>query len=129
MGMFDYFRSSYDLGPHFTEVECQTKDIEYGVGGTMSQYWLDPAGYLYLIDYSGTQTMHLNDDRDKLYGIPLMEFKPNGNRGKVTPYLLTKYIEVYPSKWNDTPLPRLRLNVKYGRIIEYDDITEVTYDE
>ena len=46
MGMFDYFRSSYDLGPHCTEVECQTKDMEDGLGGTMSQYWLDPAGYL-----------------------------------------------------------------------------------
>jgi len=28
MGMFDYFRSSYDLGEQFTNVVCQTKDIE-----------------------------------------------------------------------------------------------------
>ena len=36
MGMFDYFRSSYDLGEQFVDVECQTKDIEDGIGGTMS---------------------------------------------------------------------------------------------
>ena len=28
MGMFDYVRSSYDLGEHFTNTRCQTKDIE-----------------------------------------------------------------------------------------------------
>ena len=44
--MMDFFRSSYDLGEQFTDVELQTKDIEdYGIGGTMSQYWLDPHGY------------------------------------------------------------------------------------
>ena len=30
MGMFDYFRSAYDLGEQFTNVVCQTKDIETG---------------------------------------------------------------------------------------------------
>ena len=38
MGMFDYFRSSYDLGEQFTNVVCQTKDIEDGIGGTMTDY-------------------------------------------------------------------------------------------
>ena len=28
MGMMDYFRSSYDLGEQFTNIPCQTKDIE-----------------------------------------------------------------------------------------------------
>ena len=36
--MYDYFRSSYDLGPHCTEIECQTKDIDDFGGGTMSQF-------------------------------------------------------------------------------------------
>ena len=52
--MFDYLRSSFDLGPDFTNVELHTKDIEDGIGGTMSHYWLDPHGYLYHIDYSHT---------------------------------------------------------------------------
>ena len=54
MGMFDYFRSSYDLGGEFTNVPCQTKDIEDYCSGTMTQYWLSPDGQLYLIDYSHT---------------------------------------------------------------------------
>ena len=31
MGMFDYLRSSFDLGPDFTNVELHTKDIEEGI--------------------------------------------------------------------------------------------------
>ena len=125
MGMFDYFRSSYDLGPHCTEVECQTKDMEDSLGGTMSQYWLDPAGYLYLVDYSGTQDYYFKEERDELYRLPLMEIRPNGTRGKVTPYLLTKYIEIYPSKWDGpwNEIPTLRLHLKYGRLMGYDDVT------
>ena len=125
MGMYDYFRSSYDLGPHCTEIECQTKDIDDFGGGTMSQYWLDPAGYLYFIDYTGTQDYYFREDRDVLYHLPLMEIKPNGNKGKVTPCLITKYIEIYPSKLDIsfTEIPTLRLNIKYGRLMEYDDIT------
>ena len=56
MGMFDYFHSSYDLGETFTNVICQTKDIEEGYGGTMTDYWLDPAGRLWRPDYRDTHT-------------------------------------------------------------------------
>jgi len=64
MGMFDYFRSSFDLGPDLTNVECQTKDIEEGISGTMTQYWLDPHGYLYVIDYSNTQDLKIYEPGD-----------------------------------------------------------------
>ena len=54
MGMFDYVRSSYPFGEHFTEV-CHTKELEYDdIGGTMSHYWISPSGCLYHIDYSNT---------------------------------------------------------------------------
>jgi hypothetical protein len=47
MGMMDYLRSSFDLGPQFTDVQLQTKDIEeFGIGGSMTHYYLDPSGYL-----------------------------------------------------------------------------------
>ena len=46
MGMFDYVRSSYPLGEHFSG-NCQTKDIEDGIGGTMTQYWIAPGTTLY----------------------------------------------------------------------------------
>lgn len=133
MGMFDYFRSSYDLGEEFTDVECQTKDIEDGIGGTMSHYWLDPAGYLYIIDYSHTADFvelypgdeGYNEDRKFLN----FQWQPNGTKGKVSPYLLTKYIEVYPSGWKGEweDWPRLRIHFKYGRLMDCDIITGRAY--
>ncbi len=66
--MFDYIRSSYDLGPKFTNVEMQTKDIEeYGISGTMTHFWIDPAGYLWCPDYKGTNTFEIIEEDDPRY--------------------------------------------------------------
>ena len=67
MGMFDYFRSSYDLGEQFTNVVCQTKDIEEGIGGTMTDYWLDPAGQLWYPSYRETHTFETIEEDDPRY--------------------------------------------------------------
>lgn len=129
MGMFDYFRSSYDLGKDFTDVECHTKDIEDGIGGTMTHYWVDPAGYLHVIDYSYTADFVEIGEDDERYNKEkqFLNFiwEPNGNHGKVSPYTLTKYIEVYPSMWKGQweDWPRLRIHFKYGKLIEYTDVT------
>jgi hypothetical protein len=129
MGMFDYVRSSYDLGEQFTNVECQTKDIEeYGIGGTMSHYWLDPHGYLYYIDYWQTADFVELKEGDEGYSeIGFLNFiwRPNGNHGKVTPWYLTKYIEVYPSDWKGEwkDWPRLRLHFRCGKLVDYEDVT------
>ena len=129
MGMFDYARSSYDLGEQFTEVELQTKDIEDGIGGTMSYYWLDPHGYLYYIDYSRTSDLKIYEDGDPEYNADRqwLNFKwiSNGNRGKVSPWHLTKYIEVYPAKWDGEweDWPRCRIHFKYGRLMDFEDVT------
>ena len=129
MGMFDYFRSSYDLGEEFTEVELQTKDIEDGIGGTMSYYWLDPHGYLYHIDYSHTADLKIYEPGDPEYNDDLkwlnFEWVPNGNHGKVSPWLITKYVEVYPSTWEGQweDWPRCRIHFKYGRLMDYDITT------
>jgi len=129
MGMFDFVRSSYDLGEEFTEVELHTKDIEDGIGGTMSHYWLDPHGYLYHIDYSHTADFvelkegddGFNDKKSFLN----FTWKPNGNKGKVSPWLITKYVEVYPSTWEGQweDWPRCRIHFKYGRLMDYDITT------
>ena len=67
MGMFDYIRSSYPLPSKFLGV-CQTKDIEeYGISGTLTQYWIDPAGYLWCGDYRGTNTMEYIEEGDPRY--------------------------------------------------------------
>jgi hypothetical protein len=128
--MFDYVRSSYNLGEQFTEVELQTKDIEdYGIGGTMSDYWLDPHGYLYFIDYSQTSDFVELKEGDEGYNGErlLLNFKwiPNGNKGKVRPWMITKYVEVYPAIWDGAweDCPRCRIHFKYGRLMDFEDVT------
>lgn len=126
MGMFDWIRSSYDLGPDFTDVELQTKDIEDGIGGTMSHYWLDPQGYLYFIDYSHTadfvELKEGDDGYDDVYTWSNFKWIPNGNRGKIRPWMITKYIEVYPSRWEGKweDWPRCKIHFKYGRLMDYE---------
>lgn len=129
MGMFDYFRSSYDLGPQLTDVECQTKDIEEGYGGTMSQYWLSPDGYLYVIDYSNTQDLKMYEPGDPEYIADRswmnFEWIPNGNHGKIRVHALTKYVEVYTSAWGGLweEWPRAKLHFKYGKLQDYELIS------
>lgn len=128
--MFDYFRSSYNLGEHFTEVECQTKDIEEGIGGTLSQYWLDPAGYLYQIDYYNTANFVELKEGDDGYNEErkFLNFRwiPNGNRGKVRLHPLTKYIRVYPAQWDGEykDWPEVRLHFIYGRLANFELLGE-----
>jgi hypothetical protein len=125
MGMFDYLRSSYDLGEHFTNTRCQTKDID----NTMSDYWLSPSGQLYIIDYSHTADFVELKEGDEGYNaeVPLFNFKwiPNGNHGKVSPLYLTRYVSIYPEGWEGEwkEWPTLKLHFKYGKLMDYEDIT------
>jgi hypothetical protein len=129
MGMFDYFRSSYDLGEQFTNVVCQTKDIEEGIGGTMTDYWLDPKGLLWYPTYRDTHTFEVYEEGDPGYDPDKAwmnwEWIPTGVHGRYQPYLMTKYIEVYPANWKGDwhEWPRLRLHFKHGIIQDYEDIT------
>ena len=127
--MFDYVRSSYDLGKQFTNVELQTKDIEEGIGGTMTDYWIDPAGYLWCPDYIGTNTFEVIEEDDPRYSPKHLflnfEWVPTGQRGKYRVHPITKYINVYPSTWNGEwkEWPTLKLHFKYGKLQDYEDIT------
>lgn len=129
MGMFDYFRSAYDLGEQFTNVDCQTKDIEDGIGGTMTHYWLDPAGKLWYPSYIGTHTFEEISEDDERYNdkVKFLNFEwiPTGEHGKFKPCEITKYVEVYPAEWKGKweDWPRLRLHFRYGIIQDYADIT------
>ena len=129
MGMMDFVRSSYDLGEQFTNTRLQTKDIEDGIGGTMSQYWISPDGVLYYIDYSHTADFVELKEGDEGYNEERkflnFQWVPNGNHGKISPWMITKYVEVYPEdwkgKWEDWP--RLKLHFRYGKLMDYEDIT------
>jgi hypothetical protein len=127
--MFDYFRSSYDLGEQFTNVVCQTKDIEEGIGGTMTDYWLDPVGQLWHPSYIGTHTFEEISEDDERYndrlGFLNFEWIPTGVHGRLKPCEITKYVEVYPANWKGKweDWPRLRLHFRYGILQDYADIT------
>lgn len=129
MGMFDYFRSSYDLGEQFTNVVCQTKDIEDGIGGTMTDYWVDPNGQLWYPSYINTHTLEEIGKTDSRYNAKIaflnFELIPTGKHGKYQPFYITKYIEVYPANWEGKweDLPRLRIHFKNGILQDFEDVT------
>jgi hypothetical protein len=129
MGMFDYFRSAYDLGEQFTNVVCQTKDIEEGIGGTMTDYWLDPAGRLWCPQYHGTHTFEEIPEDDERYSEKLrflnFEWIPTGKHGVYKAHEITKYIEIHLANWKGEweDWPRLRLHFRYGILQEHTDIT------
>ena len=127
MGMFDHFRSSYDLGVTFTDTCCHTKDIDDFGGGTMTQYWLSPDGQLYLINYSHTADfvqLKENDEGFQEGRLAFLNFQwvPNGEHGKVTPTSLTKYITVYPEQWEGEwkDWPECRLHFKDGILQDHE---------
>ena len=131
MGLFDYLRSSYDLGPQFTDVELQTKDIEEcGVSGTMTHYYLDKSGILWYPDYTGTSTFEEIPKDDERYSDKHLflnfEWISTGQKGKYKVHPITKYVEVYPATWKGDyeDWPRLKLHFIKGRLMDYEDITK-----
>ena len=130
MGMYDYVRSSYYFDEDFRG-QCQTKDIEeYGIGGTMSQYWISPDGQLYLIDYSHTADFVELKEGDEGYSdkMAFLNFRwvPNGTHGKVRPWNITKYVLIYPENWegNWEDWPECRIHFVDGKIKNYQNLTK-----
>lgn len=129
MGMFDYFRSSYNLGEQFTNVVCQTKDMEDCIGGTMTSYWLDPNRVLWKPDYIGTNDFCAIEEDDPRYEPEKrflnFEWVPTGKHGKFVHHCITKYVEIYPQEWDGKweEWPRLKLHFRQGVLQDYEDIT------
>jgi len=127
--MFDYLRSSYDLGEQFTNVELHTKDIEEGYSGTMTHFWIDPNGLLWCPDYRGTNTFEVIPEDDPRYDRKHLflnyEWIPTGQHGRYHVHLITKYIVVYPSEWKGeyNDWPRLKLHFKRGILQDYENVT------
>ena len=121
MGMYDTIRSSYDLGPDFYNRTLQTKDLEC----FMAEYWIDPVGRLFEIDYSGTQDLQDYESNKNIENsfLKLPMWVPNGNHGKVKPVYLTKTIEVYPQNWSAhyAPFPRKEITFFRGVLITEED--------
>ena len=133
--MFDYLRSSYNFGEQFTaETVFQTKDIEEGIGGTMTDFWLDPAGRLWCPQYHGTHTFEEISKDDERYSDKHLflnfEWISTGQRGKYRVHPITKYISVYPAEWKGDydVWPTLRLHFIRGKLQDFEDITGHKYD-
>lgn len=111
--MFDYVKSSYNLGEDFS-CPCQTKDIENCLGGTMTQYWISPSGQLFMIDYS--HTADFVEDPNPKFSFIKFRWVPNGTHGRVSPVYLTKYVTIYPEKWdgNWKERPEVMIHFKNG---------------
>lgn len=128
--MFDYFRSAYDLGEQFTNTECQTKDIEeFGIGGSMTNFWLDPAGRLWCPYYKDTHTFEIIEEDNPRYSEKYkflnFEWIPTGKHGKYKLHEITKYIQIYPAEWKGEweNWPTLRLHFRDGILKEHFNIT------
>ena len=102
MGMFDTIRCSYDIG-ELTDVECQSKNID-DWGGTMSFYWIDPAGRFWSPSYDGTYDFVPAESpfpelgKGNLSHVQYLGTKPNGNHGKYQFIPMTRCIEMYDTK-------------------------------
>lgn len=108
MGLYDELRSSYNLTDEFTDKLLQTKNLD----SCLDLYWIDKQGRLFLIDFSNTSDpVKTNND------FPLFEWIPNGNRGKVKPVYITKYVEVY-----NNPYRRCKIHFKNGVVQDFEVI-------
>ena len=82
----------------------------------MCEYWIDPAGKLYEVDYSYTQDFTEN----------LLGYTPNGRHGKVRPIYHTGVVEVYPEKWDCyyAPFPSCHLTFVDGIITKVNHVNK-----
>lgn len=114
MGMFDIVYSNYIFSDDIIATEYQTKDVENFIGGTLSEYWIDPSGLLWSINYKDTYQIKVNNN-SKIYK------EKTGLRGKISPYKITKWITIYPSKWKEdyANWPHIKIKFVDGKLIEY----------
>jgi len=70
----------------------------------MTDYFLDPYGQLFEIDYSGTADFVELSEGDDGYNSerPYLNFVwiPNGIHGKIKPARVNSLVETYPTRWD-----------------------------
>lgn len=118
MGMFDsIYCYRKELGSEFYGKQLQTKSLDC----CMLEYFLDPEGNLWDIDYSYTHDFI--DVPKEEREVPWHLYTPvkNGNHGKVRPaYSVNAMVEAYPATWDGDwgNWPTVYLYFKYGKIID-----------
>ena len=89
MGLFDEVYSSYDLGENLTNAKLQTKDLAC----CMEDYWIDPKGQLFVVDYIGTHKWVVDPDTKRTFWP--YESVPTGEHGRVKPFYHTGDVRLY----------------------------------
>jgi hypothetical protein len=107
MGYYDTIFSNFDLGPGFWNRTLKTQNLD----NLFSEYWLDPKGRFWSIDYTGTYDFEDHGD---------FKLVKSTNNGRVTPFNFTKQIEVYPAVWSSwyAPTPRAIVSIEHGQVKE-----------
>ena len=122
MGMFDTIKSSMDIG-ELTDVACQTKDMD-SHGGSMSFFWIDPAGNLWRPDYQGTHSIeYIDDDSVSIWN--RIKHVKTGVNGKLQRFYITDYITIYDAKTYPDGLTELvycKLHFILGKLQSFEYI-------
>lgn len=96
----------------------------------MTEYWISPDGYLWYPEYRDTHTFEVIEENDPRYDPKLKflnyEWIPTGKHGKYRVHPITKYVEIYLQNWKGhfDDWPTCRIHFKYGKVVEYEDITK-----
>jgi len=132
MGMFDYVRCDYPLTPDFVG-ECQTKDICGDIGGTMSEYYIDPGGGFWYIDYYGTYDYVIKEKSGgSIVDLFRRERIRTGKHGKVRPLFgYTNYLIIYPTQHEGSwqTCPEARLHIVEGRVLSFTIKSRGNHDD
>jgi hypothetical protein len=114
MGMYDTIYCHRDLGPGFYKRELQTKSLDC----CMAEYFLDPDGQLWEIDYSYTHDFVDVPEEERSAPWNVFEAVPNGKHGKIRPAKVNALVETYPARWDAhyAKWPSVYLYFKDGKI-------------
>tara|TARA_B100002019_G_scaffold292547_1_gene316064 strand:+ start:827 stop:1189 length:363 start_codon:yes stop_codon:yes gene_type:complete len=105
-GIYDTVYSTFDLGPGFWNRELRTMDLE----GFMSYHWIDPRGNLWTVDHTGTYDFEDFGEKFKIV--------KSINHGRVSPFPITKQLELYPAHWTAhyAPTPSAMVTFVEGHV-------------
>jgi hypothetical protein len=121
MGLFDEVYSSYDLGENLTNEKLQTKDLAC----CMEDYWISPAGELFVVDYVGTAEWVPDPDSTRTFW-PYKSV-PTGEHGRVIPFLHTGDVRLYRGIGVDG-FAEITVTFLQGKVFEVSEPETVSYE-
>lgn len=121
MGMFDTIRSDYPIFGQPDDQQLQFKVED----SAMQTFWINRAGELYLIEYSGTQDCEPipAEELDPKRPWRTMKIVPNGMHGRVSPCGFWGHLHVYPARPPVGDLEEKVIVFEQGKLIHVGDTT------